>query len=68
MCVGVKRIELSASRSRTERSTDDLHPVFVCPREESNLHWALRTGLFYPLNYRDILGIHKGWPYVCILT
>lgn len=25
--VGVERIELSASRSRTERSTDDLHPV-----------------------------------------
>ncbi len=25
--VGVERIELSASRTRTERSTDDLHPV-----------------------------------------
>lgn len=27
--VGVERIELSTSRSRTERSTDDLHPDII---------------------------------------
>ena len=25
-----------------------------CPRRELNSHWTLRTGQFYPLNYRDI--------------
>ena len=26
-----------------------------CPRRESNTHPPLRTGLFYPLNYRGAL-------------
>ncbi len=25
----------------------------MCPREELNSHFTLRTGLFYPLNYGD---------------
>ncbi len=28
---------------------------FRCPRQESNLHQSLRTGLFYPLNYEGKL-------------
>ncbi len=27
----------------------------MCPREESNLNLILRTDLFYPLNYEDIV-------------
>lgn len=28
-----------------------------CPRRESNSHFALRTGQFYPLNYEGCYGL-----------
>ena len=50
LSVGEEGIEPSASRTRTERSTDDLHSG-ECPRRELNPHLTLRTGLLYPLSY-----------------
>ncbi len=32
-----------------DEKTDDL----VYPQEESDLHFSLRRGVFYPLNYED---------------
>ena len=54
--VGVERIELSTSRSRTEHSTDELHPD-GCPQQESNLHLRFRKPLLYPLSYEDSMVI-----------
>ena len=29
--------------------------VYWCPRQESNLYLALRRGLLYPFNYKDLI-------------
>ena len=31
-----------------------MHCFLVCPREELNFHFILRTDRFYPLNYEGI--------------
>ena len=57
-CSSFARLQLLMSRLRQKTEFSTLafaRRKFVCPREESNSHFILRTDLFYPLNYEGKL-------------
>lgn len=49
------RYEILCAPERNLTAAEALPAIVMCPREESNLYLDVRSVLFYPLNYEDLI-------------